>query len=326
VIPTREQFLELHNALNNNVEFIQKRLKYPLTFNDRDRADLVEVMTEEELKKFIKCDVESYLEQAEVSQQLIAWKWLHSQENFNKAKGRIFDCWPPEENPASDLVMHIAKYTIKRYLAKMEERAQLIAVGREYADRTYEAWVIDREPIEIFQSALANSPDKILLYRRWIAGVAIALSNYHYGKTAEMAIDRKNRVGELITAWENFSEQVALSQADPEIGEYLFPTILKVRDDRKLMALRELHQGGALYFIGRADETVSERLFVRELALLHRKLLYRPYTSAISDLFYLEGMKSAPTERAIQRIAKSAIANRKEIGRVESEVFKRQRH
>jgi hypothetical protein len=32
----------------------------------------------------------------------------------------------------------------------------------------------------------------------------------------------------------------------------------------------------------------------------------------IADLFYLDGMKSAPTERAIQRIAKSAISNLKE--------------
>lgn len=352
MIPTREQFIELNIALNRSAEYLTKRLCYPVSYIERAtdeaytkgavearaavearlgypitlRADLTSVHTEEELQSFIKADVDSYLEQSEACQQLPAWRWLHSQQNFIKAKNRIFKHWPAEERVGNGLEKLIAKHTIDRYERKIQRRDELLSrvaagdaqLGEEQRDT--------RETIEIFQSVLKFLAGRIVNYRKWVAGVALALSNYHYGKTAEMAGDRKARVGSLITAWENLNEQLTLAQADTEIGEYLNPSILRVRDNGKLMALRALHQKGTLYFIGRADETVSERLFIRELVILHRKLwLMGRHSSAIADLFYLDGMKSAPTERAIQRIAKSALANWYEKGKMETAVRQLQR-
>ena len=333
MIPTKEQFIELNTALNQNIEFIESHIDYTGTpsaihtvLSHPNRQILSEVLAEGDLQEFIKPDVELYLEQSQASQKLPAWKWLHSQQNFAKAKDRLFKHWPSEEQPANGLERFIARYAVTFFLRRMDERQRLVSTGEEYAPKTHEAWMVNRDPLEIFQSALRFAGRRAVCYRKWIAGVMVALADYHYGNTAEIALNRRNRVGALIAAWENLNEQIALARTDPELGEYLQRTVLNLADNARLNALRALHQKGTLYFIGRADETVSERLFIRELALLHRELFYRPHTSAILDMFYLEGMKSAPTERAIQRVAKSAVANWKEIGRVESEVRELRRH
>ena len=65
-----------------------------------------------------------------------------------------------------------------------------------------------------------------------------------------------------------------------------------------------------LYSSSREDDSVRERLFIKRLALLHMGMLGNPVTSAIQDLFYLDGMTEAPSERGIQRIAEAAITQK----------------
>lgn len=343
MIPTKEQFSELNSALNKSVEFICNHLGDTHSLKESPELPAIELpemedsvflklITDKELQEPVRLmlqeriypDVELYIEQSEAIQQLPAWNWLHSQQNFIRSKGKIFKHWPSEEQPGNDLAKFIIKVTFDRFVSRIKERELLISRGvtsdiknAKTIEERIAARLVDSSRHQLFHSALGSAARCAVRYRTWVAGVAFALSNYHYGETAEMAVNRKNKVGALIAAWETFSEQIALVQSDTEIREYLRPSVGRICTNRELVMLRALHQDGALYFIGRKDETVSERLFIKEIALLNRKHFGKPQTSVIADLFYLDGMKSAPTERAIQRIAKSAIANRLEIGNVE---------
>lgn len=339
MIPTEEQFAELTSALNRSVDFINERLDYSkdsrsnLHFEHEKllseisskeipshmiRKELLKILTEKELAEFIKVDVNLYLEQSHLLQKSIAWIWLHSQQNFIRAKERRLKHWPAEENPGNGLEKHIALRAVQYFESRMKERETFITQGITLEEKgstlkeRVAARLVNSSSLEIYQSALSHSAKRIVLYRKWVAGVMLALSNYHYGETAENAINRKDRVEELISTWESFSEQLEMVQLDAELSEFVNNSMKRIRYDRFLCNLRELHRSGTLHFINRNDETVSERLFIQEIAILNRKLFYKPPISMIADLFYLDGMKSAPTERAIQRIAKSAISNLKE--------------
>ncbi len=342
MIPTKEQFIELNSALNSSVEFIKNRLDYDgHVYPPRERPDLSEIFTigsklpkftteeehrefvNRELQQFIKPDVELYLEQSEASQNLPAWGWLHSQQNYMRAKGKVFKHWPSEERVGNGLEKHITKIAVDYLFTELRERGALISAGvtpdeedAKTAEERIAARRINSSPQEILQSKLRGVASRVVRYKLWVAGVVLALSNYHYGETVEKAVNRKNTVDALVAAWETFYKQVELAQSDVELGEYLSIATLRLSDDRWLTELRALHQSGAIYFIERKDDTVLERLFIREIALLNRNLFYRPHTNLIVDLFYLDGMKAAPTERTIQRIVKSVITNRDELNAV----------
>lgn len=320
MIPTKEQFIDLKGALNNNIDFIAKRLDYIHPDTTCARPDLSEILTENELREFIKLDVGLYVERFKAVQNLPAWIWLYTQQNFIRAKDRLFKGWLSEEQLSNGLNEYIAKLTVFYFETKMKKRESLILNG--VTPNPNEAWLVDRSPLELFQGSLGATVQSVTFHQKWVSGVARALSNYHYGEANEMTMNRRNRVESLIAAWENLSEQVELAHSDAELVGYLDSSVHRIVINRRLIELRALHQSGALYFISRNDETISERLFIREMALLHRKLFgQRSSTSAIADLFYLDGMKSAPTERTIQRTAKSAIANWSQKENVVSEAL-----
>jgi hypothetical protein len=362
MIPTKEQFIELNGALNKSIEFIEGRLnskfsaemsnftlvelseygknKLELESPEKRNEYLHALEKQNELRKslgkeflsefikpdkfseFIKPDVDLYLEYSEASQNLAAWKWLHSQQNFTRAKKRAFNEWPEDENVGNGLVEFIAKTTIDRSAGRFQDRDLLLSGGSTSHEKWFEEWLVKHSPLEILQSELERNLRFLLRYKKWVAGVALAVSNYLHGESGDMALMRKDKVDGLITAWFAFCKHIELAQSDPEIGEYLSHGLIRLIDDRQLTVLRALHQTDTLYSIGRNDETVLERLFVREITLLHRKIFgVSPRAGMIADLFYLDGMKSSLSERAIQRIVKSTLVNRKKMLKVKSDTL-----
>lgn len=290
-------------------------------------SELWQILTENELAEFIKVDVNLYLEQSHLVERSIAWIWLHSQQNFIRAREKLR---PTKENHENGLEKYIAHKAVQYFESQMKDRQTLITQGitGEKKGRTLKeddaAKLVKSSPIEIYQSALLHCAREKILYKQWVAGVMLALSNYHYGEAAESAISRKDRVEELISTWELFSEKLLMAELDVELKPFLSNSIKKISMDRGLNELRAIHLSGSLYFINRNDETVCERLFIQEIAILNRKLFHNPPTpiSMIADLFYLDGMRSAPTERAIQRITKSAISNLRERNAIGRATFK----
>ncbi len=306
-------------------KFLNEIGKDPLMIGN---SELWKILTENELAEFIKADVNLYLEQSHLMQRSTAWIWLHSQQNFIRAREKLTIQWPIEETPENGLEKYIAHKAIQYFESQMNDRQTFIMQGITGKDkgRTFKeddaTKLVKSSPIEIYQSALLHCATEINSYKQWIAGVMLALSNYHYGKAAESAISRKDRVEELISIWESFSEKLLMAELDVELKPFISNSIKRIYSDWNLNELRAIHLSGSLYFINRNDETVCERLFIQAIAILNREFFHKPPISMIADLFYLDGMKSAPTERAIQRITKSAISNLRERNAIGRAIFK----
>lgn len=286
-----------------------------------ESGKLLEFVTPNNIARFIKPDVDFYLQDCETSENLPAWKWLHSQQNFIRAKNRAFKKPGVHERAGSDLIELFSAHIPDRLNVLIKDRGALLAGGTTSHNNQFNKWLIEHSPRRILAELITSTAISAARHRRWVGGVAQALANYHYGEATDTVVQRKQNVEGLISSWESFCKMVRVTRFDPEVDEYLNFHIKKIERDRQLMQLRALHESGTLYFIGRKDETVLERLFVREITLLHRKIFSSVVPAGlIGDLFYLDGMKSSLSERNISRISRRTLADLEKKNEVERDI------
>lgn len=320
-LPSSQEFTS-----SSRVEKIEKFLFEARQENKFPEIQTIDVFVKHDnLLKFIKTFSDGEFGFTNNSKDLLAWKWLHTQQNFIRASNKAFNGRIKEILSGNTLDI-ITKSIINKCIESIQDRNCLLAGGKTAHSVLHEKWLLINSPLKILESVLKSAlKSTLLLYRKWVAGVALALANYNYGQSDDMVLNRKLRVDELISSWKSFCKQIRLSRADPELDKYLNRTVKTLVINNGLRELCALHESGTLHFIERKDKTVSERLFVRELSLLHDKLFFKPPNSGlISDLFYLDGMKLSPSERAIQRIVKSTLINEKEMRAVSRKSFKSQ--
>lgn len=264
--------------------------------------------------ELVNRDLGYFLECSSEFQKLPAWKWLHGEQNFIRAKNRYSSEWLSDGNSGNSLCNYFASSVIEDCANALQARESLLSEGNASTTNPEDnCWLLNCSPFEVFKVIHFDNLHFALRYWKWVAEMATAISNYHYGVESEKLNFRKDTVKALVMAWQAFSTSIEAAKSAPELLEYL-ETVNGLCNDKRLTELAKLHQSGALYFVGRNDETVLERLFIREVTLFHRKLFFDepPTAGMIADLLHMEGMKLSISERNIQRLIKATVNHAEE--------------